>query len=702
MATEQHITLQVEGMTCNNCALGVRKRLEKLGLEDVYSDFASGEVRYAATPAHDLEKVTKAIESIGFEVVDTRDLEQTGYSTIEKKFFFATLFSLPLVLAMFMPESWAIHNPWVQFALCLPVFGLGSWHFGKSAIGGLKSGIANMDVLILIGSTAAFGYSLAGSIMFAENAHDYLFFETTATIITLVLLGNVLEHRSVKQTTTAIRELTQLQKTEAKHVKDGGQVQTIAASDIRKGYLLLLNQGDQVPCDGIIERGEATLDESMLTGESEPVHRKIEAELIGGTIVQEGTVYLRATRVGNQTTLSKIIGLVKDAQADQPPIQKLGDKISAIFVPAVLGIATVTFLISWLWIELPLATALMNSIAVLVISCPCAMGLATPTAVIAGIGRGARKGILIKGGSTLEQFAKVQTVVFDKTGTLTTGRFRIDETTITGDINESQVRRLLFHLEQHSSHPIAQSMVRELSDFQGEPMEFENVTEHKGKGVEALDSEGVLWKAGAAAWLMPEADADIVLTRNGDTVAELRIADELKPGAREMIQALQQKGIQTVLLSGDRAAKCKVIAEETGITTVHSGQSPEGKLKVIEALKVNGLTAMVGDGINDAPALAASDLGISLGDASQVAIQSAQVVLLKSDNLLRLRDAFLVGRHTYLTIKQNLFWAFFYNIVAIPLAAMGFLNPMLAALAMAFSDVIVIGNSIRLKFKTLR
>ena len=480
--------------------------------------------------------------------------------------------------------------------------------------------------------------------------------------------------------------------------------QPIDYEQIKAGDVLLVNTGDKIPVDGKIIWGEATVDESMITGESIPIDKMLQEELIGGTILIKGSIRMKATGVGEETILSKIIELVKRAQQNKPDIQKLGDKVSAIFVPSVLLISAATFLVSYFGFHIPLEKAIMSAIAVLVISCPCAMGLATPTAVIAGIGRAAKKGILIKGGGTLEEFAKIQTIVFDKTGTLTTGKFKIEAITPMDGYREEEIKNLLLTLEQHSSHPIARSIFEELKNS-AKTIPLTEATEEKGIGIIGKLESGDEVRLGSANILRgqkPEGSHSLYMTMNDQLIATIDIRDEIKENAKQMVQSMKNMGVKTILLSGDTAANCKAVADELGIEEIYSGQLPDQKLQKITELSAQGFTAMVGDGINDAPALSQASVGISLGNATQVAIESAQVVLLKSRDLTVINHALQISKHTYLTIKQNLFWAFAYNVVAIPIAAMGMLNPMVGALAMAFSDVIVIGNSIRLKTKKIR
>jgi len=473
--------------------------------------------------------------------------------------------------------------------------------------------------------------------------------------------------------------------------------------EIKEGDLLLVNMGDKVPVDGVLIEGDASVNESMLSGESLPVEKSVSDALTGGTLLEKGTIKMKATKVGDETVLSHIIELVRKAQQNKPGIQQLGDRISGIFVPIVILIAISTLLISHFVFLLDLTTALMSSIAVLVISCPCAMGLATPTAVMVGIGRAAKKGILIKGGDTLENMAGIKNMVFDKTGTLTTGAFKIENITALNNTEEQKIRDIVFSLEQHSSHPIARSMRRELKD-QSHPIKLTQVEEQKGLGVTALGPNEDHFQIGSHAVAKDQTEDSthsIYVLENDQLIGYIDISDQVKEGAINTIQLINNQDINTFILSGDLNSKCKTVAHEVGIKNCLSEQSPEDKLKAIERIMATGPTAMVGDGVNDAPALEKATVGVSLGNATQVAIQTAQIVLLRDRGIGSVNDALLISRHTYLTIKQNLFWALFYNVLAIPIAATGLLNPMVCALAMAFSDVIVIGNSIRLKTKKL-
>jgi len=699
------VELTVEGMDCNNCAASITKFLERKGLEDVFVNFQTKEVRFKPDDSKlTLEAVKNGIHKLGYTVVEEEAAEP--WWTLERKLLISAIFTLPLLLTHLLMSAGLhidlMHNFWLQMLICLPVFAIGVAHFGKSAWLSLRAGDPNMDVLIFIGSTAAFVYSLIGTF---ANEVQYVFYETSATIITLVLLGNWLEKRAVAQTTTAIGELGKLQAEKARKIMPSGTIVTLDKNEIQKGDLLQVNDGDKIPADGIIRSGDASIDESMLTGESLPVSKSVGDTVIGGALLLSGNLQMEVQAIGKDTVLSQMIELVKTAQRDKPDIQRLADRISAIFVPAVVGISVLTLLLGYFVFDLPFRQALLNSIAVLVISCPCAMGLATPTAVMVGVGRMARNGILIKGGQTLEVLSRIHNFVFDKTGTLTTGDFRIRKIHCE-PADASKVYALIHKLEQHSSHPIAQALLRETAALGADAYDTGalKIHEEKGVGVMAFDDKGNTYKLGSARVLanadLAKADAAIYLTENDRLLASIEIEDDLKPETKELIQNLSATGRQAVLLSGDKQEKAQAVADALGIQQVFAQQLPKQKLEIIERLSKEAPTAMIGDGINDAPALAKATLGISLSNASQAAIQSAQVVLMNG-NISRLSRALSISEKTVQTIRQNLFWAFAYNIVAIPVAAMGYLNPMWGALFMAFSDVVVIGNSIRLKYRRL-
>ena len=709
-------TLHIEGMDCSSCALGIAKTLEEQGLENVHVAFATGEATFDLGDAGKLPAIEKSIEAIGYKVVDSdfQSRQEGKLSRVEKLFYISLPFTVVLFVGhMMLSHHNIINSPEVQFLLCLPVYIIGVIQFGKSAWGSLKTGIPNMDVLIFIGSSSAFIYSLIGIYWYygSDDLHNYLFFETAATIITLVLLGNVLEHRSVSQTTMAIQELSSIQVQQANIVSlslGKEVISPIDYKDIPMGAILQVNTGDKVPVDGEIVSGDASIDEAMITGESLPVDKGEGSKVIGGTILLNGSFRMRAESIGGDTMLSKIIALVKKAQQEKPEIQKIGDKVSAVFVPIVLSVAIITFVTNYFFIEFSenidvFQEAMMRSIAVMVISCPCAMGLAAPTAVMVGIGRAAKNGILIKGGSTLQKFASIKNIVFDKTGTLTTGNFKIKGINCEPNVKREEVEQLLFAMEQHSSHPIAKSIVNELKGINVD-IKISDVKEVKGLGLTAMLG-GDSYELGSKK-LIRNTEATIAhnlyLLKNKELLATVDLQDDIKENVTATIGTLKRNGVRTIMLSGDAADKCAVVAEQVKIDEVYSEQLPDQKLELIDELTEKGLTAMVGDGINDAPALAKATVGVSIGNATQAAIQSAQIVLLKNNDLSILTEAHLISKHTLTTIKQNFFWAFFYNVIAIPFAAAGFLSPTMGALTMAFSDIVVIGNSIRLKTKKLR
>ncbi|MEM9985928.1 MAG: cation-translocating P-type ATPase, partial [Bacteroidota bacterium] len=506
----------------------------------------------------------------------------------------------------------------------------------------------------------------------------------------------------VQKTTSAFRALSQLRPEKAKRIttlaNGEEQISTVAFGELQTGDLLQINSGDRIPADGQVVQGSGETDESMISGESLPQVKNLGDALISGTLLVSGSLRMQATQVGKASTVSQIIELVKQAQADKPHIQQLADRISAVFVPIVAGIALLTFTLSYFVFDLSMAASIIHSVAVLVIACPCAMGLATPTAVVVGIGNASRKGILIKGGRTLEQLAQIKQVVFDKTGTLTTGEFHLQA--IHGDPDQlDQIKGVILALEQHSSHPIAKSLREALKGSMS--VSLQAVSESKGIGLTGKDETGNTYQLGSHR-LVGDLGADSIhslyLLKNGDYWAGIDLEDQIRPGAKAVIQYLKAQQIKPIMLSGDQQAKCQSVAEQLGIESVLGERLPADKLLEIEALSQAAPTAMVGDGINDAPALARAEVGISLGSATDIARQSAQAILLQED-LGRLIELHRISVNTVRTIRQNLFWAFFYNVLAIPAAAMGFLKPILATATMALSDVIVVGNSLRLRYK---
>lgn len=701
----EKIQWKIDGMDCSNCALTIRKYLEKQGMQDVKVNFATGDVSFDINGKQQPQELAVGIKDLGYQVANQQ--QETGnrqpfLSTHLHRFLFCLPFTAVLMLHMIpgLHIHWLM-NPWVQLALTVPVFVVGMSFFGKSAWKSLRNGIPNMNVLIAIGALASFVYSLYGTL--TGQAADYMFYETTATIITLVFLGNYMEDASVQSTQRALNKLAKSQKVMANMIAYDDQHQeqifAVESEQLRTGDLVLIKSGEQVPADCKILWGEADVNEAIITGESIPVHKAGKDKLIGGSMVVNGTLKAYVTAAGNDTVLSGIINLVKQAQGEKPPVQQLADKISAIFVPVVLAIAAVTLIVNWIILQ-DFTPSLMRSIAVLVIACPCAMGLATPAAIAVGLGRGARNGILFRNATSLELFKNIQQVVFDKTGTLTTGKFVVDNWQLTMDsLTADEFKRIIFSLEKYSNHPIAKSISAAWKIK--EEIRWKKIEEVKGLGMKAEDKEGNIYWAGSykiAGQFTKDETHNVYLVKNDQLAGWIDVKDEIRPEARSVIDYLRAKKIKTILLSGDRYAKTKSLGEKLGIDEVIAEQTPEQKLAKIAALSASAPTVMVGDGINDAPALAKATVGISMSDASQIAMQTAQVVLM-NHGLKKLPMALGLGKHTFLTIKQNLFWAFAYNIVAIPVAALGFLKPGFAALVMGLSDVVLAINSGRLFVK---
>lgn len=696
---------KVEGMTCANCALTINKYLEKKGMQNIKINPIDGDVSFDEIESTPKEILKKDIHDLGYEVVDevegSNNKKSTFLSTQLGRFFFCLPFTLLLMLHM--ADRW-IHlhwlmNPWLQLVLCLPVYITGMSFFGKSAFKSLRNGMPNMNVLITIGASSAFFYSLIGSMM--GMGGEYLFYETAATIITLVFLGNYMEDASIQSTQSALKSLVKSQKLMANMIAFDENHQEVILpienTHLKVGDLVLIRTGEQVPIDCKILWGEAHLNESLLTGESIPVHKKSKDTLIGGSIVESGQIKAQVTATGDDTVLSGILNLVKQAQGEKPPIQLLADKISSVFVPAVLAIALFTFFTNYFYLG-AFTPALMRSIAVLVIACPCAMGLATPAAIAVGLGRAARSGILFRNATSLENFNTIKQVVFDKTGTLTTGLFTISQFNHV-DVDESTFKSIVFSIEKYSNHPIAKCISASFKT--NDVIKWKNIDELKGIGMKGEDKNGNIFWVGSykiAKEHTAESDHDVYVLKNDKLIGWIDVEDELRKEAKDIVRYLGSKQIKTILLSGDRQKKCDFIANQLGIDEVIAEQSPGQKLEKINALNNIAPTAMVGDGINDAPALAKATIGISLSDASQIAIQSAQVVLM-NHGIKNLPLALGLGRHTYVTIKQNLFWAFFYNIIAIPIAAFGYLTPTFGALVMGLSDVVLAINSVKLFIK---
>ena len=664
---------KVEGMTCSNCALSISKFLEKKGLQSVKVNPIDGDVSFDTVEAFEPEPIRKGIEELGYQVVSTTDAQTANTGKKMNRFLRYMLicapFTLVLMLHMFH-NIWPMHwlmNGWVQFALCLPVYIVGMKFFGVSAWKSLKHGMPNMNVLVAIGATAAFFYSLTGTIL--QLGEGYLFYETAAAIITLVFLGNYLEDVTIESTQRALHQLARSQKVMANMIAFDDQHQEVIFplenTQLKPGDLVLIKNGEQVPADCKILWGEASANEAIITGESIPVEKQAKDKLIGGSLLVAGTVKAQVTNGVADSTLSNIINLVKKAQGDKPPMQLLADKISAIFVPIVLAVALLTFLGNW-WYLQAAGPALLRSVAVLVIACPCAMGLATPAAIAVGLGRAARNGVLFRDARSLESFNLVKQVIFDKTGTLTTGKFTISN--YQSSIAEDEFKRIVYSLEKYSNHPIAQSITSQWK--MKNEIRWRSIKEVRGKGIEATDMDGRNYFIGGNAPAGEQNAHMLYLYQDATTLGWIDMTDELRPEAKSIIAHFKSKGLKTILLSGDKKDKTEAVAKTLGIDEVIAEQTPEQKLEVVDRLNKLSPVLMVGDGINDAPALAKATIGISLSDASQLAMQTASVVLV-NHGLKKLPLSLGLGKHTFMTIRQNLFWAFFYNIIAIPLAAFG-------------------------------
>ncbi|MFM9908403.1 MAG: heavy metal translocating P-type ATPase [Chitinophagaceae bacterium] len=708
----EKVNWKVEGMTCSNCALTIDKYLRNQGMQNVKVNLVGGEVIFDTVEKENETKIQKGIESLGYKVIGEGE-QQIASSSSKRlnKFLRYVLICSPFTLVLMLHMIPGVHrlghwlmNPWLQLALCTPVYIIGMRFFGRSALKSIQNGIPNMNVLIAIGATAAFVYSLVGTLM--GQGQQYLFYETAATIITLVFLGNYLEDTSIQTTQRALNRLVKSQKIMAnmiafdEHHKE--LIFPIDNTQLRSGDLILIKSGEQVPADCKILSGEATVNEAIITGESLPLTKKQKDKLIGGSIITDGTIKAQVITEAKNSVLSNIINLVKQAQGDKPPVQLLADRISAIFVPVVLVITILTFFGNYFVLQ-NFTESLMRSIAVLVISCPCAMGLATPAAIAVGLGRAAKTGILFRNAKSLETFKNIKQVVFDKTGTLTTGEFDVSDLKILDEsLSETEFKKIIFSLEKFSNHPIATSISKSFKTK--EEIRWDKIEEVKGLGMKATDRLGNVYQAGSykiAEAFTKEDTHNLYVIKNNQLIGWVNVSDHLRPEAKTVINYFHQNNIKTILLSGDRRENCEAIAKELGIEEIFAEQTPEQKLIKIADLSLIAPTAMVGDGINDAPALAKATVGISLGEASQVAIQTADVVLM-NHGLKNLPTALGLGKHTYITIKQNLFWAFAYNIVAIPIAAFGLLGhygPTYGALIMALSDVVLAVNSVRLFIK---
>ena len=712
-ADDGSFIFDVDGMTCASCAVRIERVLSKQeGVDAAVVNFAGSEARVHGADL-DLSRITDAVGKIGYQIHLVEE-EEERKSIAERydeevrfqwrNFVAAGLLSLPVfLLAMTGQDArWSLIAQW---ALVTPVEFYFGWQFHEAALKRIRSFGANMDTLVSIGTLAAYGYSV-----WAFFNDQPVFFDTAGAIITLILLGRFFEARAKGRASAAITKLLELGAKQARVLREGQPVM-VPIEDVQVGDMILIKPGEKVPTDGAIETGRSSLDESMLTGESVPIDKGPGDNVYGATINQQGLLTIRANRVGADTALAQIVHLVEEAQASKAPVQKLADRISGVFVPIVMLISLATFA-GWFIATSDVAQAMTAAVAVLIIACPCALGLATPTAIMVGSGRGAELGVIFKGAEVFERSRAIESILFDKTGTLTRGMMSLSD--IRTDEDEERFLYLAGSVEAASEHPVARAVAlgAEERDLElGTAVDFENFA---GQGVRGT-IDGVQVVVGKAKLLADQGmqianrylDEAARLEREGRTVflvgwdAEARgvlaVADTLRATARPAVAALQKMGVQVAMITGDNQRTAASIAAETGIDHFVAEVMPGEKAEQVRRFQEQGKTvAFVGDGINDAPALTQADLGMAIGTGTDVAIEAGDVILMSGDPALA-ETAMKLARATFKTIKQNLFWAFFYNAAMIPLAAAGLLNPMFAAAAMAFSSVSVVTNSLRLR-----
>lgn len=698
---QDKVNLAISGMHCANCALTIEKSLNAIEGVEANVNFAS-EKALVTFPRGSVrvEKLIETVKNAGYaaslaKAEDSRKKErEAAYKKDLGIFLISAILTAPLLLHMA-----GLHIPrLLQFVLATPVqfwagrrFYVGAWH-------SLKGGGANMDVLVALGTSVAYFFSAIVT-LFSLDLHVY--FEAGASVITLVMLGKMLEARAKGKTSGAIEELVKLAPKTA-HVERNGEIHDVEASSLEVGDIFLVRAGETVPVDGIVVGGSSSIDESMLTGESIPVEKTEGSKVYAATLNQTGSVKCRATGVGEHTQLSAIIRLVEEAQGSKAPIQRLADRISGIFVPAVVSVALLAF--AFWWFTGHPTEALVNAVAVLVIACPCALGLATPTAIMVGIGQGARAGILVRDAQALEQAEKIEILVLDKTGTLTEGKPSV--TDIHGiNIAEKELMSIAMALESGSEHPLAKAILDKGREMGITPLVASEFSAIPGGGVTALIEGSRCWlgsptllsEKGIAFDVQPNGNTRVGIARENILIGWIGISDKLRPTSKEAVSRLQAMGIEVYMMTGDNEDTAKAIATQAGIEKFLANVLPRDKAGEISKLKENGkIVAMAGDGINDAPALAASSVSFAIGSGSDIAIEAADITLMKSD-LGSLADAIELSKATLKKIRQNLFFAFVYNVLGIPLAAMGFLNPVIAGAAMAMSSVSVVSNSLLLK-----
>ncbi len=735
----------VRGMTCASCVARVEEALKKVpGVVSVAVNLASEKVTVEYLDNVTAADLRRAVSDAGYELgeeaetlEDVTAAARREITSVRNRFIFAITLGAIIMALMWLPEFTG--KPYVLWALATPVQFWAGWRFYRGFWGALKHRRADMNTLIAVGTSAAYFYSavavLFPSVLTIGGMAPELYFDTSSMIIALILLGRFLEARAKGQTSAAIKKLIGLQPKTAMVIRDGKEAE-IPVDDVKVGDLILVRPGERVPVDGIIRQGSPAIDESMVTGESLPVEKKVGDEVIGATINKTGSFQFEATRIGKDTTLARIVRLVEEAQGSKAPIQRLADIIASYFVPVVIGIAIVTFVIWFFFGPSPSLTfAFLNFIAVLIIACPCALGLATPTAIMVGTGKGAEHGILIRSAEALERLYKINTLLVDKTGTLTEGKPEVtDILTIPGG-NEDEVLGLAAAVEHDSEHPLGEAVVRLAKEKKLNILPTSDFNAIPGHGASAkvdgkdlllgnlklMRDRGVILQGlnDEAEGLLKDGKTVMFLSVDGKAVGVIGLADTLKPGAAAVMADIRRTGIEVVMVTGDNRRTAEAIARQAGIDRVLAEVLPENKSGEVKKLQEEGrIVAMVGDGINDAPALAQADVGIAIGTGTDVAMETGDITLISGD-LSGIATAISLSRRTIRTIKQNLFWAFAYNVLLIPVAAgvlylafgsrgvpsglsgilgqYGFLNPILAAAAMALSSITVVSNSLRLR-----
>jgi cation-transporting ATPase V len=705
---EKELQLDVSGMTCGSCVQRVEKTLLKQpGVLECRVNLATAEATVRlAEDAASFDSLRAAVQARGYDIEVHRDRRHDDAARTEERMWLRRVWvAWPLSVVVMLLSTFAMDRNWARvaaFALATPVQFWAGWPFLKGAAHRARSFSANMDTLIALGTITAYVYSV-----WALFAGEDTYFDTAALIIAFLLLGKYLESRARGRASEAIKHLLELGAKEA-HVVRGGREFLMLVDQVKVGDLVRVRPGERIPADGVVEEGASTLDESMLTGESVPVEKGAGDEVTGATLNVDGTLLVRTTRVGSDTALAQIVKLVSEAQSNKAPIQRLADRIAGVFVPIVIGIALVTA-IGWLLATGTARDAIVPAVAVLIIACPCAMGLATPAAIMVGTGKGAQLGVLIRGGEVLERSRRIDTVVFDKTGTLTEGRMRLVDV-----VGEDGALARAAAAESSSEHPIARAVVDGVADrgidlpaatdFRSVAgfgirarVEGEEVLVGRRRFLEAEGCEIPGWLAEEAGRLEAEGKTVFMVGWSDKARGALAVADTLKPNAPEAIEALRELGVEVAMITGDSRITAEAIAREAGIDRVLAEVLPADKVEEIRRLQADGrVVAMVGDGINDGPALAQADLGIAIGTGTDVAIEASDLTLMSGD-LKGVVTAIRLSRRTFRTIVQNLGWAFGYNVVLIPLAAAGLLNPIFAGAAMAFSSVSVVTNSLRLR-----